>query len=35
MGKGTYTWSDGTKYEGEAIDGIAEGKGTYTYPNGD
>ena len=33
--KGTYTWSDGRKYEGEHKDGERQGQGTYTFPSGD
>ena len=31
---GTYTWSDGDKYEGEFKDGKQHGQGTLTSPDG-
>ena len=30
-GKGTYTWADGTKYEGEFKDGLKEGFGKWCH----
>ncbi len=33
-GKGTYTWSDGERYEGEFKNGKFNGKGTYYYKDG-
>ena len=33
-GKGTYTWSDGGKYEGEYRNNIRNGKGKRTTPDG-
>ena len=33
-GKGTYTWADGDKYEGDWVDDKKHGKGTYTWANG-
>ena len=33
-GQGTYTWSDGRKYEGEFKDGERNGQGTYTFGKG-
>ena len=33
-GKGTFTWSNGDKYEGDFVNGIRQGKGTYTWSNG-
>lgn len=30
MGQGTYTWMDGSSYEGEVYNGIRHGTGTYT-----
>ena len=33
-GQGTYTWSDGSEYEGEFRDGIQNGQGVSTYPSG-
>jgi len=34
-GYGTYTFSDGDKYEGEFKDNLRHGQGTYTYASGD
>eukprot|EP01092_Planopodium_desertum_P004275 TRINITY_DN1860_c0_g1_i2.p1 TRINITY_DN1860_c0_g1~~TRINITY_DN1860_c0_g1_i2.p1 ORF type:complete len:230 (-),score=0.53 TRINITY_DN1860_c0_g1_i2:112-768(-) len=34
-GKGTYTYKDGRKYEGEWSEGFKQGQGTYTRPSGD
>ena len=34
-GQGTYTYSDGDKYEGEWKDGKRTGQGTYTYGKGE
>ena len=33
-GKGTYTWSDGSKYVGEFKDGKKHGQGTFTWGSG-
>ena len=33
-GKGTYTWSDGRKYEGDYVNDKKEGLGTYTWADG-
>lgn len=33
-GKGTFTWADGRKYEGDYKDDIKEGEGTFWWPNG-
>ncbi|XP_047153536.1 phosphatidylinositol 4-phosphate 5-kinase 7-like isoform X2 [Vigna umbellata] len=33
-GKGNYTWSDGTVYEGDWVDGKMTGKGVITWPRG-
>ena len=33
-GKGTFTSSNGTKFEGEFKNGKKDGKGTYTFPDG-
>ena len=33
-GKGTFIWSDSSRYKGEIIEGQYQGQGTYTYPNG-
>lgn len=33
-GKGTFTSSNGTKFEGEFKNGKRDGKGTYTFPDG-
>jgi len=32
---GTYTWTNGSKYVGEFIDGDFNGQGTFTFDNGD
>jgi hypothetical protein len=32
--KGTFTYPDGSKYEGDFVNGKRDGKGTYTYANG-
>ena len=34
MGYGVMLWPDGTKYEGEFVNGKMEGKGTKEWPNG-
>ena len=34
-GQGTYTFSDGSKYEGEFKVGIAKGQGTFAHPDGE
>ena len=34
-GYGKQQWEDGSKYDGEWIDGKAEGRGTFVYENGD
>jgi len=34
-GTGTFTYSDGSKYQGEFLEGQPEGKGTVYYSNGD
>jgi len=34
-GKGTITWSNGDKYEGDFVDNQVTGKGTITWSNGD
>ena len=33
-GKGTFIWSDSSRYEGEIIEGEYQGQGTYTFPDG-
>ena len=33
-GKGVYTFSDGTVYEGDFLNGENHGKGKITFPNG-
>ena len=33
-GRGTFTSTDGIKYEGEFKDGERNGQGTYTFPSG-
>ncbi len=33
-GKGVYTWPDGSKYDGDYVDGNQHGKGVYTWPDG-
>ena len=33
-GQGTYTWSDGEKYEGEWVNGKRNGQGTLTWSDG-
>ena len=30
-GKGKFTWSDGSYYEGDFVDGLFEGVGTYYF----
>ena len=35
QGKGTYIWSNGNKFEGDAKDDLWEGNGTKTFYNGD
>ena len=32
---GTYTYSDGSEYQGELVKGKPNGMGTTTFPNGD
>lgn len=34
-GKGAYTFTDGTIYEGDFKNGLKEGQGRIIYPNGD
>ena len=34
QGKGTLTWPDGSRYEGEFYDGHLQGEGTFTWPDG-
>jgi len=34
-GKGTFAFSDGSKYVGQFKDGFPNGQGTHTLPNGD
>ena len=34
-GHGRQHWEDGSKYDGEWMDGKAEGRGTFVYQNGD
>ena len=34
-GFGKQKWTDGAVYEGEWKNNKAEGKGTFTHPNGD
>ena len=33
-GKGTYTWLDGRKYEGEWLNNNMHGRGIYTWRDG-
>ena len=33
-GNGSFTWSDGKKYEGGQLDDKKEGYGTFTWPDG-
>ena len=33
-GKGTFSWKDGRKYEGDYVQDKKEGQGTFTWPNG-
>lgn len=33
-GKGTESWSDGRKYEGDFKNGKKDGEGTFCWPNG-
>ena len=33
-GRGTYTWADGRKYEGEYLDDKKDGYGVYTWADG-
>jgi len=33
-GQSTITWSDGSMYEGQVIDGVKSGSGTFTHPDG-
>ena len=32
--KGVRTWPDGSRYEGEFLDGHFHGEGTFTWPDG-
>ena len=34
-GKGTKTWANGNKYEGDYVDDKMHGKGTYTWASDD
>jgi hypothetical protein len=33
-GIGAYFWDNGDRYEGEFVDGICHGDGTFTYASG-
>jgi hypothetical protein len=33
-GKGVETWNDGSKYEGNYVNGKKQDKGTYTWADG-
>jgi hypothetical protein len=33
-GRGTESWADGRKYEGEFKNGKKDGEGTFMWPNG-
>ena len=33
-GKGTFTWPDNRKYEGEFVNDLREGFGVYEWPDG-
>ena len=33
-GKGTYTWSNGDRYEGEWVENFMEGQGEFTWSDG-
>ena len=34
QGKGTLTWPDGSRYEGDFYNGHLQGEGTFTWPDG-
>ena len=34
-GRGTYIWADGSRYEGDFVNGKRSGKGVFTWPGGD
>jgi hypothetical protein len=33
-GSGTYQWDDGSKFTGNFVNGLPDGQGIYTAPNG-
>ena len=34
-GKGKYTWPDGSWYDGDVVQGLRHGEGTYYTPTGE
>lgn len=34
-GPGVQEWTDGSRYEGDFLNGVKHGDGTFTWPNGE
>ena len=33
-GRGTYTWANGMRYEGDYVEDVKEGNGVFDWPDG-